>query len=377
MDKILVNLFDRHNQGSLLAIDKIKPDKVIYIIDREICGLFKEIELYESSIYKDIKFENHIIDEENIFEIRNLLKDLSVKDTVINVTGGKRIYSLVLLNEALNKGFNSVYVDVLNKRIYEFGISIKSDKFNFIDLSLDNMLKLTGTSLITDSTTLSEKNDIADITKKIYRNLDLWYKYKQKLYDNKIFIHDCYKTNKLFIKMNNLNFEEKKLLNSSLAYLKEIKAIQYNYINDEIEVNFLKDYVRSFIFKSGTWLEVLTNMIVKEITEIDEVKSGVIFLWKECNNKVRNELDVLAVKDSVFICISCKDSEKYDEDALNELEVYSKRLGGNTVKKILVATKLPCKQCVIERAKAMNINLIILGRDINKFKNLIRNAILN
>lgn len=377
MDKILVNLFDRHNQGSLLAIDKIKPHKVIYIIDREICGLFKEIELYESSIYKDIKFENHIIDEENIFEIRNLLKDLSVKDTVINVTGGKRIYSLVLLNEALNKGFNSVYVDVLNKRIYEFGISIKSDKFNFIDLSLDNMLKLTGTSLITDSTTLSEKNDIADITKKIYRNLDLWYKYKQKLYDNKIFIHDCYKTNKLFIKMNNLNFEEKKLLNSSLAYLKEIKAIQYNYINDEIEVNFLKDYVRSFIFKSGTWLEVLTNMIVKEITEIDEVKSGVIFLWKECNNKVRNELDVLAVKDSVFICISCKDSEKYDEDALNELEVYSKRLGGNTVKKILVATKLPCKQCVIERAKAMNINLIILGRDINKFKNLIRNAILN
>lgn len=377
MDKILVNLFDRHNQGSLLAIDKIKPDKVIYIIDREIGDLFKEIELHESSIYKGIKFENHIIDEENIFEIKNLLKDLSVKDTVINVTGGKRIYSLVLLNEALNKGFNSVYVDVLNKRIYEFGISIKSDKFNFIDLSLDNMLKLTGTSLITDSTTLSEKNDIADITKKIYRNLDLWYKYKQKLYDNKIFIHDCYKTNKLFIKMNNLNFEEKKLLNSSLAYLKEIKAIQYNYINDEIEVNFLKDYVRSFIFKSGTWLEVLTNMIVKEITEIDEVKSGVIFLWKECNNKVRNELDVLAVKDSVFICISCKDSEKYDEDALNELEVYSKRLGGNTVKKILVATKLPCKQCVIERAKAMNINLIILGRDINKFKNLIRNAILN
>ena len=377
MDKILVNLFDRHNQGSLLAIDKIKPDKVIYIIDREISDLFKEIELHESSIYKGIKFENHIIDEENIFKIKNLLKDLSVKDTVVNVTGGKRIYSLVLLNEALNRGFNSVYVDVLNKRIYEFGISIKSDKFNFIDLSLDNMLKLTGTSLITDSTTLSEKNDIADITKKIYRNLDLWYKYKQKLYDNKIFIHDCYKTNKLFIKMNNLNFEEKKLLNSSLTYLKEIKAIQYNYINDEIEVNFLKDYVRSFIFKSGTWLEVLTNMIVKEITEIDEVKSGVIFLWKECNNKVRNELDVLAVKDSVFICISCKDSEKYDEDALNELEVYSKRLGGNTVKKILVATKLPCKQCVIERAKAMNINLIILGKDINKFKNLIRNAILN
>ena len=29
--------------------------------------------------------------------------------------------------------------------------------------------------------------------------------------------------------------------------------------------------------------------------------------------KIRNELDVIAVKDSVLICISCKDSEKYDE----------------------------------------------------------------
>ncbi|WP_294156099.1 DUF1887 family CARF protein [uncultured Clostridium sp.] len=377
MNRVLVNLFDRHSQGSLLAIDKIKPDKIIYIIDKENSNLFKEIELCEKSIYKNIEFENHVINEENVLEIKSILKDLPVEDTIINVTGGKRIYSLVLLNEALNRGFDSIYVDVLNKRIYEFGCFIKNERFDFMDLSLNNMLKLTGTNLITDSTTLSEKNDIADITKKIYKNLDVWYKHKQKLYDNKIFIHDCYNANKLFVKLNNLNFEEKKLLNSCLIYLKEIKAIQYTEIDDEIEIYFLKDYVRSFIFKSGTWLEVLTNMIVRDISEIDEVKSGVIFLWKECNNKVRNELDVLAVKDSVFICISCKDSEKYDEDALNELEVYSKRLGGNTVKKILVATKLPCKQCVIERAKAMNISLIIVGKDINKFRNSIRNAILN
>lgn len=377
MDKVLVNLFDRHNQGSLLAIDKIKPDKVIYIIDKEIGNLFKEIERCENSLYSNIKFENHVIDEENVLKIKNILRDLSVKDTVINVTGGKRIYSLVLLNEALNRGFKSIYVDVLNKLIYEFGCSIKSDRFDFMDLSLNNMLKLTGTNLITDSTVLSEKNDIADITKKIYKNLDVWYKYKQKLYDNKIFIHDCYDTNKLYIKLSNLNCEERSLLNKCLLYLKEIKAIHYTDIDDEIEINFLKDYVRSFIFKSGTWLEVLTNMIVRDITEIDEVKSGVIFLWKECNNKVRNELDVLAVKDSVFICISCKDSEKYDEDALNELEVYSKRLGGNTVKKILVATKMPCKQCVAERAKAMNISLIILGKDINKFRSSIRSVILS
>lgn len=377
MNKILVNLFDRHNQGNLLAIDKLKPNRVIYVIDKEIDNSFKGIKAYEQNMYPKVKFENYVIDEGDVFDIKNILRNLNIKDTVINVTGGKRIYSLVLLNEALNLGFKTIYVDVLNKIIYEFGYNVIKNKFEFIDLSMDNMLKLAGTNLVTDSTILSEKNDIVAITKKIYENLDLWYKYKQKLYDKKIFIHDCYKTNKLYIKLDSLSFEQRKLLNSCLVYLKENKCIDYASICNEIEVCFLKDYIKSFIFKSGTWLEVLTNIIVREITEVDEVKSGVIFLWKECSKRIRNELDVLAVKDSVFICISCKDSEKYDEDALNELEVYSNRIGGNIVKKILVATKFPCKHSIIERARAMNINLIVLDKDINKFRNSIKSVILN
>ena len=79
-------------------------------------------------------------------------------------------------------------------------------------------------------------------------------------------------------------------------------------------------------------------------------------------------MDVLAVKDSVLICISCKDSEKYDENALNELAVYSDRLGGKKTRKILVATKPPCKECVMNRAKAMNIDIVVLERNIEKFK---------
>ena len=376
MKKILVNLFDRHNQGSLLAIDKLKPDKVIYIIDKELSNLVDDIESCEKNIYSKIDFENYIVDERDILEIKNILNNLCIEDTVINVTGGKRIYSLILLNESLKHGFKTIYVDILNKSIYEFGDNLAKNNFEFIDLSLNNILKLTGTNLLTDSTILSERNDIVNITRKIYENLDIWYKYKQKLYDNSIFIHDCYNTNKVSIRLGNLNFEQIKILNSCLAYLKNVGAIEYISICNEIEVKFLKDYIKGFIFKSGTWLEVLTNIIVRDITEIDEVNSGVIFLWKECNKTVRNELDVLAVKDSVLICISCKDSEKYDEDSLNELEVYSNRLGGNTVKKILVATKSPCKQCVLDRAKAMQINLIILDKDINKFKESMRKIIL-
>ena len=116
--------------------------------------------------------------------------------------------------------------------------------------------------------------------------------------------------------------------------------------------------------------------MIKEIKEIDEVKSGVMFLWNDNSNVVRNEVDVIAIKDSIPICISCKDSDKYNEDALNELEVYSKQIGGDNSYKILVATKEPIKLAVKERAKEMKINIVIFDGDEEKFKKNIKNIIL-
>ena len=60
-------------------------------------------------------------------------------------------------------------------------------------------------------------------------------------------------------------------------------------------------------------------------------------------NLLEMKLDVVAVKDSVPIFISCKDSDKYNEMALNELNVYAAKFGGENAYKILVATKEPMK----------------------------------
>lgn len=375
--KVLVNLFDEHNEGSLLAIEKLKPLKVIYIRNSETNDIYNNIRVYTDDVFKNIQFESIVVKTGDIKSIETLLNKLPVNETIINVTGGKRINSLILLNRALIKGFRAIYVDVLNKKWYELNDEITKSEREFSDINLENMLKITGADLVVDSTTLSEKEDIIDITKNIYKHLDLWYEYKQKLYDGRIFKHDAMNPESIKIQLDILNDNEINILKSSLSYLKNKNGIEFKYCGNEIKVDFLNDYLKGFIFKSGTWLEVLTNIVVREIREIDEVRSGVVFLWNEGRSRVRNELDVLAVKDSVLICISCKDSEKYDENALNELEVYSKRLGGNAAKKILVATRLPCKHCVVERAKAMGINLVILDKDINKFKNYLKKVINN
>ena len=91
---------------------------------------------------------------------------------------------------------------------------------------------------------------------------------------------------------------------------------------------------------------------------------------------MKNELDVVAIKNSILICISCKDTAKYDEIALNELNVYAEQLGGDNVVKILVATKNPLKHSVEERAKEMNIELVIYDGNKNAFEEKLRKIIL-
>ncbi|WP_455937499.1 Card1-like endonuclease domain-containing protein, partial [Gemella morbillorum] len=215
-----------------------------------------------------------------------------------------------------------------------------------------------------------------NMSKAILNNLEIWHKYKQRLYDNSIFKHDYSNNSHVTINSKLLDAEENQLLNKILTYLNNINGIDFVNKNGIIEVTFKNNYLKGFIFKSGTWLEVLTSKVLQEIRDMDEVKKSVIFFGSEDARRVKNELDVLAVKDSRLICVSCKDSDKYDDNALNELEVYSEKLGGDITVKILVATKPPVKKSVVDRAKEMNINLIIFDKDIDKFKKTIM-GILN
>jgi len=224
-----------------------------------------------------------------------------------------------------------------------------------------------------DSSEISNDENIVEISNIIYNNLPLWHKYKQRLYDNNLFIHDNIDENKMTINLNLAHEDEKDIIYNSLKYLRKNNMIGYEKLENTIEIIFINENIKGFIFKSGTWLEILIDTIINEIEDIDQVKNGVVFMWK--NEKTTNELDVVAVKDSNLICISCKDSEKYDEDALNELDLYSEKIGGKGVKKILVATKEPFKKSIKERAKLMGINLIIANGDKTVLKKQLYNVI--
>lgn len=372
---ILINQLDEHNEGNILMTEKYRPKEVWFIVDKYEIDEMESIREYYKEKFQNIALKEYVIKDSKLDELSNIATNLNGKKAVVNLTGGPRVNSLMLLKLCNNYNIPSIYVDIKEKIIYSFNEKIQLNTEELASLNIDDILKASGGTMVEDSTDLCNKEDLIYLSKQIYNNLDIWHKYKQRLYEASIFQHDEYDNRKIYLNLENLLEEEKILVKRILEKLKDINGLQYKIDNKKITIEFLNEYLKTFIFKSGTWLEIATNNIIKSIEEVDESKNGVIFLWNNENKSVRNEIDVVAIKESIPICISCKDSDKYNEVALNELNVYADRIGGDNVYKILVATKEPEKKPVRTRAEEMGIHIVIFDGDESKFISNIKEII--
>lgn len=374
MYDLLVTPIDEHNDSIVILIKKYKFNKVIVLVNDNCKDILKEnIIRVSNENNSEVEFIKSKIDD------ISLLKKLkeNYNNILLNLTGGERIQSLSLLNFSINNKIESIYIDILGKKKYIFGKNNEKVNEHLLDLNIEDMIKASGNEILEDSSDLIKKRYILDIAKIIHENIELWNKYKKRLYDINIFSHFYGDTKKVVINQKLLEKDEIELLEKILKWAVNKKLIEVKREFDKIIVSFKDKYLKGFIFKIGTWLEVLTEYVVKSIDVVDQVKSGVVFTWNKNDENLKNELDVVAIKDSNIVVISCKDSEKYNEVALNELKVYSERIGGDKSKKILVATKPPIKESVMDRAKEMGINIIILNKDLNKFKEDLEKAINN
>lgn len=373
---ILINLLEEHNEGSILVSKKFKPREVIFLYEEKNKNILEAMKNYYKDNLPLIKFNAIKIKKGEVERLEEIIRINKNKKLLVNLTGGSRINSIILLNTCKNYKVKSIFINIKDKILYVIDEDIKIIREEYEDLELSSLLKASGKEIVYDSSEFLNNKNLEYITKNIYKNLDIWHKYKQRLYDIEVFSHSEEDNKKIIIKTKLLDNDERKLLDKILLKLREMQEIAFKNISDsEIEVKFKNDYLKPFIFKTGTWLEFATRLIISEIEGIDEVKSGLVFLWDYSNSIIKNEVDVVAVKDSVVSCISCKDSEKYDEDALNELNVYALKIGGEDANKILVATKEPIKNTIKERAKEMNISLIIFDGNEEEFKKEIKKAI--
>jgi len=115
-EKILINLFDIHNKSSLIAIDIFSPKKVIFFVDKRNHEIYTLFEKNCREIFKNVNYEEVIIDGDEIEKINETLEHIE-GDITVNVTDGERIKELILFNCALIKKYNIAYIDIRNLEI--------------------------------------------------------------------------------------------------------------------------------------------------------------------------------------------------------------------------------------------------------------------
>lgn len=366
----IITILDEHNESSILLAEKLKPKEIIYLYKKdEELKVLNSLKQFYLNKFPNCNFSDEKLGKDTISSIEEIIKKIKSKNVAICLNQGDKKDILIMYTIALKHNIDGFFLDIPKEELLKLNLeSVQCKKCNFVDLDVEDIIDSIGASIVVDSTEISEINIIEIMTNYIADNLDLWKKYKIRLSDNSVFIHDESNPRSIKIDKELLSREEVMLLDKILNFLEKNGQIKVKELEQCLKVTFQNEFIKGFIFKSGTWLEVLTKNIIEEIKSIDDIKSGLLFLWNDKESRVKNELDVVAIKDSVLICVSCKDSKKYDEVALNELNVYSEQLGGENVIKILVATHPPIKSSISKRAKEMGINLVVFDGNKKAFK---------
>lgn len=374
--KSLIGFLEKHNEASIILTEKFEPEEIILLYAKENKDVLVKFKDYYKSKFPNLKF-HYIEIKEDFNNVMKILEKYSDESNIFNLTTENTLLALIMYHFTVINKQKALYVNIKNEEILDFkdGKKVKLDTER-LDIPIRDIIDSNGGEILVHSTEMANKKIVAYLANCIAKNLELWERLKYRLYDGDIFTHLTDDINKIHMNITYLNKEEKSIALKALNKLSDLKQISYKENKEGIyEVRFLNNYIKSFIFKSGSWLEVYTKNILDEIEGIDDIKSGLLFLWNEDVRRVKNELDVVAVKDARVICISCKDSARYDEVALNELHVYSNLLGGNNCIKILVCTKEPLKSSVKSRAVEMGIHIVCFNGDKDSFKKKIEKII--
>ena len=112
---LLINQLDEHNEGNILATIRYKVSEVIFIRQKEQIDLIDNIKSYYEKNFPMVKMYDVIIEEGEIDKLSDLINKNKGDELIVNLTGGKRINSLTLLELSIKNNIKAIYTDIKNK----------------------------------------------------------------------------------------------------------------------------------------------------------------------------------------------------------------------------------------------------------------------
>ena len=399
--KTLVELVDGCQIENVVAGLKFKPEKIIYIGFKH--TLTDENKSAIETLFRmkgiDISIEYEVVGRYNFNAITERLRTIidNNEECVFDISGGKDIVLAAIGAVCTERNTPMVHIDVESGKVINvnnFDASYTNEKSV---LTIAEAVALNGCSVIHNppedfnwDMTDDFKNDIEVMWGICKKDCEKWNWQSAVLKNFEKFFHlsDSFSIDvdveKLKSQHQQSHIDGKlltKLISNGLIldYSKKGSVIHFRYKNKQ---------VHECITKAGDILELYSYMLMKEIAVensgwYDDIDIGVYIDWDGIINEdssvidVKNEIDIVAMRDLIPLFISCKNGE-VPKEALYELQTVADKFGGRYAGKYMLATYISrnklSKKYIIQRAQEMGIKLIydLHLQNREEFKNILK-----
>jgi hypothetical protein len=340
---VQIEYFDLDVLTNLISILTMKPDKVIFIYDKD---LFKKIavdNLYKAckAHLKNLEYEMHPVDSDIldlVYETteKAITKTLpSNSEYIIDLTGGGDLMTIGGYKIGKKYNLRMIYADIRKNQILD--VETNQIVKAAVNITLEDYLIAKGATLLGNShfePTKENYDGLLSMAKYIFQNLDKWKK-------------TCRYIQVSMSGNTSLSFQhEQQIVFNGQVVKPDIELLKYCEthdfisnlnVNNNISFQFASDLAKQYLTTYGIWLELYVYIEACKIQDVSAIRLGAMIDWNADDGikSVGNEIDVLLSKNSRPIFVSCKLTEP-DTDAINEIIVNMRRVGGSKGKGILV-----------------------------------------
>lgn len=330
---IQIRFLDKNVVSTLVPVYSMKPEKVVFLYDTRMVGenLRKEVEEAIRSRLPETKVQylrvNMLRLEDVKYELEQTVRTYKDKEVHIDITGGSEIMTACGLMAAQEHHLMLTYVDFYSGHMINVLTSERICKTETV--TLEEYLKAIGGKYMSSSRHTPEKKDfdrIMEMAQIIFANEKKW---------DKFFAHITRGFSAAgvmeFSLGENVKSESCQFILSEFlkrGFAKQIGEDRYRYASEAD---------KEYMTVSGIWLEMYIYIQAKKC--FDEVYMGVDIDWNKrdiCESR-DNEIDVVIMKNSQPIFISCK-MRPVEKETVYEIYSMARRLGGDYAKSLIATT---------------------------------------
>lgn len=330
---IQIQFLDKNVVGALVPAFSMNPERIVFLYDSRVVSenAMREMEEALSARlgYVSVQYErtNMLSLDEIKTSLEKVIKTYSQKEMQIDITGGSEIMTACGLMMAKEYNLVLTYVDFYSNQVRN--VLTMERLADIKQVTLEDYLTALGGKYLSSSHHTPKEQDydrILSMAKIIFSNEKKW---------DKFFTHMTH------------GFSARGVMEFSMGKNKENRDCQfildafldrgYAIKVGEDRYRFASEADKEYMTVSGIWLEMYIYIQAKKC--FDEVYMGVDIDWNKrdiCESR-DNEIDVVIMKHSQPIFISCK-MRPVEKETVYEIYSMAKRLGGIYGRSLIATT---------------------------------------